>query len=73
MASSPRSSINDLSGFGHYVKLQHGWGESIYAHLNDISVAQGQAVRRGDLIGHSDNTGYSGGPHLHFAIRIHPL
>ncbi len=63
---------HDLSGLGHYVKLQHGWGESIYAHLNDISVAQGQTVRRGALIGHSDNTGYSSGPHLHFAIRIHP-
>ncbi len=62
----------DLSGFGHYIKLRHGWGESIYAHLNDISVAQGQAVRRGDQLGHTDDTGYSGGPHLHFSIRINP-
>ena len=57
---------------GHYVKLNHGWGESIYAHMQDISVAPGQSVRRGDLLGHSDNTGYSGGPHLHFSIRINP-
>jgi len=64
---------NDPSGFGHYIKVQHSWGESVYAHLNDISVAQGQAVRRGELIGHTDNTGFSSGPHLHFSIRINPF
>ncbi len=64
---------NDPSGFGHYVKLQHRWGESIYAHMQDIVVTPGQSVRRGQLLGRSDDTGFSGGPHLHFSIRINPF
>ena len=63
---------NDPSGFGNYVLLHHAWGESIYAHMEGIDVQQGQAVRRGQLLGRSDSTGFSGGPHLHFAIRINP-
>jgi murein DD-endopeptidase MepM/ murein hydrolase activator NlpD len=60
-------------GFGNYILLAHGWGQSIYGHLNSISVQTGQQVGRGQTIGASDNTGASSGPHLHFAIRIHPF
>lgn len=63
---------NDPSGFGMYVKLHHSWGESLYAHMQSFSVQPGQSIRRGDTIGRSDNTGFSNGPHLHFAIRINP-
>lgn len=63
---------NDPNGFGHYVKLRHSWGESIYAHMESFSVQPGQTVQRGQSIGRSDNTGFSSGPHLHFAIRINP-
>jgi murein DD-endopeptidase MepM/ murein hydrolase activator NlpD len=61
------------TGFGHFVLLAHGWGQSIYAHLNNISVQMGQRVGRAETIGISGNTGGSSGPHLHFAIRIHPF
>ena len=41
----------------------------IYAHLDAGSgVRQGMVVRVGDLIGFSGNTGFSSGPHLHFAV-----
>jgi hypothetical protein len=63
---------DDGSGFGKYVKLAHPWGESIYAHMESHSVQPGQSIRRGQAIGRSDNTGFSFGPHLHFAIRINP-
>jgi murein DD-endopeptidase MepM/ murein hydrolase activator NlpD len=40
--------------------------------LNSVAVAGGQSVGRGQRIGVSGNSGNSTGPHLHFAIRIHP-
>jgi len=41
-----------------------------YAHLkkNGARVKLNQIVKTGDLIGISGNTGYSSGPHLHFAV-----
>jgi murein DD-endopeptidase MepM/ murein hydrolase activator NlpD len=63
---------NDPTGLGHYIKLRHSWGESLYAHLERIDVQAGQSVNRGQTIGRSGNTGNSSGPHLHFAIRIDP-
>lgn len=61
------------TGFGHFVLLAHPWGQSIYGHLNSISVQMGQHVGRSQTIGISGNSGNSSGPHLHFAIRMHPF
>ncbi|MBX3052329.1 MAG: M23 family metallopeptidase [Caldilineaceae bacterium] len=63
---------NDPTGYGLFIKLQHWWGESLYAHLQGFAVDAGQTVPRGGLIGFSNNTGSSSGPHLHFAIRTYP-
>ena len=43
---------------------------AIYAHLaqRESPVKVGQQVTAGTVIGYSGNTGYSSGPHLHFAI-----
>lgn len=51
-----------------YIKTKSG-EVHIFGHMQDISVKQGEVVHFGDLIGHSGNTGYSSGPHLHFAIK----
>ena len=59
-------------GFGNYVLLAHTWGESIYAHLERVTVEIGQPLLAGERIGLSGNSGGSTGPHLHFAIRIRP-
>lgn len=64
--------LNDPGGFGNYVKLKHTWGESVYAHMEALAVTQGQELAKGAPIGVSGNTGFSGGPHLHFAIRMNP-
>ncbi|RLT38892.1 MAG: M23 family peptidase [Chloroflexi bacterium] len=63
---------NDSEGYGLYIKMLHTWGESLYAHMQGFAVESGQMVKRSELIGFSNNTGASTGPHLHFAIRIFP-
>ncbi|MEN9211016.1 MAG: M23 family metallopeptidase [Thermostichus sp. DG02_2_bins_29] len=43
--------------------------ETLYAHLSQIQVREGQKVFPGEVIGLSGNSGCSGGPHLHFEVR----
>ena len=48
-------------------KVDGGW--VIYAHLNAVRVKPGVAVKKGQIVGESGNTGNSSGPHLHFEMR----
>ncbi len=63
---------NDPTGFGHFIKVRHAWGEALYAHLSRIDVRVGQQIVQGNVLGATGNTGFTFGPHLHFAIRIKP-
>jgi len=57
-------------GYGNHVLVAHGNGWfTLYAHLDQIVVREGEVVRRGDPVGRSGSTGFSTGPHLHFEIR----
>jgi murein DD-endopeptidase MepM/ murein hydrolase activator NlpD len=55
--------------YGKFIILSHSGGyQTMYAHLSLVSVKQGASVEQGAKIGEVGNTGYSTGPHLHFAI-----
>ncbi len=42
--------------------------ETQYLHFSAVSVAPGQQVRRGELLGYSGKTGWACGAHLHFKV-----
>lgn len=57
-------------GYGNYVVITHPNNtQTLYAHLSALTVSQGQAVERGEVIGAVGSTGKSTGSHLHFEVR----
>lgn len=60
-----------FSSYGLYIAIEHGGKiQTRYGHLSRLSVASGQPVKKGDLIGYVGSTGRSTGPHLHYEVRI---
>lgn len=64
------SFVNELTVYGKMIIIDHGLGiYSLYLHLEEFKVAEGDKINRGEVIGLSGSTGYSLGPHLHFSIK----
>jgi murein DD-endopeptidase MepM/ murein hydrolase activator NlpD len=62
--------------YGKAVVIEHSFsyqGEplfTLYAHMSEILVVEGQEVEVGETIGLLGSTGRTTGPHLHFEVRL---
>lgn len=59
----------DNGDFGTSVTIQHSWGTSLCAHLSSLEIQPGQQVSKHQRLGNSGDSGFTSGPHLHFAIK----
>ena len=58
-------------GYGNYVEIDHGNGyQTVYAHMQNYLVKEGEPVEQGQVIGQVGSSGRSTGPHLHYEIRL---
>ncbi|MBI5469985.1 peptidoglycan DD-metalloendopeptidase family protein [Candidatus Kaiserbacteria bacterium] len=63
--------VRGCYSFGKWVMIKHSNGlNTMYAHLSQISVSEGQSVATGEVVGYSGETGYATGPHLHFGVYV---
>ncbi len=62
--------VAEISGYGLTVLIDHGGGwSSLYAHLLQASVAEGDSVGAGQPIGEVGQSGNASTPHLHLEVR----
>lgn len=60
-----------LGIYGNCIVVDHGYGlQSIYGHLSEIAVHEGDLVQRGQLMGKSGMTGMAAGDHIHFSMQL---
>lgn len=60
-----------INGYGNTVIINHGGGVStLYGHNSEVTVSQGDKVKRGDTVALCGSTGYATGDHCHFEVRI---
>lgn len=58
-------------GYGRNIIIDHGFGyTTLYAHMNEIIVKEGDVVTKGQKIGTVGSSGTSTAPHLHYEVRI---
>lgn len=62
-------------GFGLFAFIDHGnsgsdnkFWQSLYGHMQRVTIAQGAQVAEGDMLGEMGSTGFSTGSHLHFEV-----
>lgn len=57
-------------GYGNHVVIDHGYGyQSLYGHMETVTVKEGQTLAKGQQIGTIGSTGTSTAPHCHYEVR----
>ncbi len=54
--------------YGNLVVVENGDYQVWFAHQEAFNIQQGDIVQAGDLLGWSDSTGNSTGPHVHYGV-----
>jgi murein DD-endopeptidase MepM/ murein hydrolase activator NlpD len=71
-ANGKVAAVLSQRSYGRKVEIDHGNGyTTVYAHLSNVMVKQGQPVKRGQVIAKVGNTGQSVAPHLHYEVLKH--
>lgn len=62
---------DDLYFNGNTIFVDHGRGLiTMYCHMSELNVKEGDVVAQGDVIGLVGSTGRSTGPHLHWSVSL---
>ena len=60
--------------YGNTVVIDHGQGvQSLYMHMSQLNVKEGDTVEKGKIIGLSGDTGYADAAHLHISVKINSV
>lgn len=63
--------VDELFFSGKSVILDHGWAlYSMYFHLSEALVKEGDRIERGAILGRVGSTGRSTRPHLHWGVKL---
>lgn len=62
----------DSDGYGWYYKIENDIEGSILGHNKELLFKVGDTVKEGQLIGYTDNTGWSTGSHVHWGYYRKP-
>ncbi len=62
--------VSSQGDYGNHIRVTKDNVTTLYAHCQDMYVAEGQEIIAGQEIASVGSTGNSTGPHLHFEIRI---
>jgi murein DD-endopeptidase MepM/ murein hydrolase activator NlpD len=66
--------VGNLGIYGQTVVIDHGLGlQSLYGHLSQTDVKEGESVTKGRIIGRTGATGMAFGDHLHFGMVLSGL
>ena len=70
--ASMKGKVKEVSIYGDYgthIIIENEDVITLYAHLSEALVSEGEEIEQGRVIAKTGSTGKSTGPHLHFEIR----